>query len=200
MRVVLAATIVGASLFAAPARAQVVPPVAPVSTPAPAPQLAVPAPLPADARLGYVNLQAVFNESNLGREALVQVKTLSDRLSLQLDARLKEIQGLSEKIKTQQGIASETAMTTWNVDLARLQREAQFAQQEARIQVEQLQQALLAGFQKRVMPLVEKLRAERGLTMIFTLQDGQSSGVTILAADPRVDLSGELVTRLNAER
>ncbi|HET9371335.1 MAG TPA: OmpH family outer membrane protein [Vicinamibacterales bacterium] len=200
MIVVLAAAIVGASLSAAPAYAQVVPPGAPVATPAPAPQVAVPAPFPADARLGYVNLQAVFNESNLGREALVQVKTLSDRLSLQLDARLKEIQGLSEKIKTQQGIASETAMTTWNVDLARLQREAQFAQQEARIQVEQLQQALLAGFQKRVMPLVERLRAERGLTMILTLQDGQSNGVTILAADPRVDLSGELVTRLNAER
>jgi Skp family chaperone for outer membrane proteins len=196
MRVVLAVAAVGALLTGAPASAQVVLP----GAPAPAPQTAAPVPFPADARLGYVNLQAVFNESNLGREALVQVKTLSDRLSLQLDARLKEIQGLSEKIKTQQGVAADNTVTLWNVDLARLQREAQFAQQEARIQVEQLQQSLLAGFQKRVMPLVEKLRSERGLTMILTVQDGQANGVTILAADPRVDLSAELVTRLNAER
>ena len=194
--VVLAATTVGALLLGVSASAQVAPP----GSPAPPTQLSIPA-FPADARVGYVNLQAVFNDSNLGKEALVQVKTLSDRLSLQLDARLKEIQGLSDKIKTQQGVASDITVSSWNADLARLQREAQFAQQEARIQVEQLQQALLAGFQKRVMPIVEKLRSDHGLTMILTVQDGQSAnGVTILAADPRVDLSAELIVRLNAER
>jgi hypothetical protein len=51
-----------------------------------------------------------------------------------LAARNKEIQGLSERIQSQGTIVDPGVLKQWNQDLARLQREAQFAEQEAQVQ------------------------------------------------------------------
>jgi Skp family chaperone for outer membrane proteins len=153
-----------------------------------------------DARFGIVNLQVVFNESTLGRQSLVQVRALEDKLRSELDARAKEIQGLSEKIKTQGSVAAPSALATWNTDLLRLQRAAQFAQQEAEIQVQQLMQALQEAFSAKVTPVIESLRAERGLSAVFGVQGAEAPGsLTLLAIDPSVNLSNEVVSRLNAQ-
>ena len=106
---------------------------------APAPQPAAQAaPFPADAKIAFVNLQFVFSESSLGKQGNERLKVFNDKLFAGLSARDKEIQGLTEKIKTQQGVVEASALKVWTNDLQRLQREAQFAQQEARVQSSQL--------------------------------------------------------------
>lgn len=176
-----------------PAAAQTTPPAAP-----PAPQAAAaPAPLPSGARIAFVNLQVVFNESELGKQGQERWRALTQKLFANLAAREKEILGLSEKIKTQQSLIDESALRAWNRDLARLQREAQFAQQEAQVQSEQVQQELLAEFEKKVQPVLDSLRVEKGLHAILGVQ-GEPGGLTFLSGEAGIDLSAELVKRLNA--
>jgi Skp family chaperone for outer membrane proteins len=124
---------------------------------------------------------------------------LNEKLFANLSARDKEIQGLSEKIKTQQTLIDESALKAWNRDLARLQREAQFAQQEAQVQSELLQQEVLAEFEKKIQPVIDALRVERGLHAILGIQ-GEPGGLTFLSGEPGIDLSGELVKRLNGTK
>ena len=88
-------------------------------------------------------------------------------------------------------------MQTWNQDLARLQREAQFARQEAQIQSEALQQQVLSEFEKKIRPVIETVRAEKGLQAIVGIQS-EPGGLTLLAAEPGMDLSAEIIRRLNA--
>jgi Skp family chaperone for outer membrane proteins len=120
----------------------------------------------------------------------------NDKLFANLSARDKEIQGLTDKIKTQQSVAGEAVVAAWNQDLARLQREAQFARQEAQVQSDQLQQEVLAEFSKKVQPVIDALRVEKGLHAIVGVQS-EAGGLTLLSSDPGVDLSAELVKRLN---
>lgn len=167
----------------------------PVSSP-PAPAQAALAPLPAGARIAFINLQVVFTESAQGKKGQERWKVLSDKLFAGLAARNKEIQGLSEKIQTQSAVVDPGVLKQWNQDLARLQREAQFAEQEAQVQRDQLQQEVLSDFEKLVLPVIHALRVEKKLDAIFALQ-GESSGLSLISVEPGLDLSGELVKRLN---
>ena len=166
--------------------------------PAPAKPQISPAPLPAESKFAFVNLQVVFNESSLGKQGQERWRVLNEKLFAGLSARDKEIQGLTEKIKTQQGVLDQAVLSAWNNELQRLRREAQFAQQEAQVQSEQLQQEVLASFEKQILPVIDAIRAEKGLLAVFAVQQ-DSGGLTLLSSDRGLDLSPEVVRRLNAK-
>ena len=199
--------VAGAAMFwiasgVAPAMAQTPPPVAPPVAAKPGPPqtpAAAPLPVPAGAKIAFVNLQLVFSESDLGKQGQQRWRGLTEKLFANLSARNKEIEGLSEKIKTQQSVIDESILRTWNADLARLQREVQFAQQEAQVQSDLLQQEVLEAFEKKVQPVLDALRAEKGLHAIIGIQR-EPGGMTLLSGEPGIDLSAELVKRLNAQK
>ncbi|MCC7186693.1 MAG: OmpH family outer membrane protein [Acidobacteria bacterium] len=156
---------------------------------------------PPDSKVAFVDLQRIFNQSAYGKKSVAQITALETSLTAGLAERSKNLQALSEKVKTQQGIVAETTWLTWNADLLRMQREAQFAQQEAQIQVEQLQQSLLGAFEKVVTPMIETVRKERGLWLVFALQPAtaDTAPLSLVAADPALDLSAEIVRRLDGQ-
>lgn len=195
---VLTVACLHASVMAA--AAQATPPIQPQTPSATRPAAAQPAaPLPTGAHIAFVNLQVVFNESDLGKAGQDRWRVLNEKLFANLSARNKEIQGLTEKIKTQQTVVDDAILRSWNQDLARLQREAQFAQQEAQVQSDQLQQELLSDFGKTIQPVIDALRTEKGLHAILGVQ-GEPGGLTLLSGEPGMDLSGELIKRLNARK
>ena len=172
-------------------------------TPVPlAAQSAVPqaiAPLPAGARIGFVNLQLVFTESAAGKQGQDRWRVLNDKLFSGLAARNKEIQGLTEKIQSQRALVGDSVLKQWNQDLARLQREAQFAQQEAQVQSDLAQQDVLADFERLIVPVINALRIEKKLDAVLAVQ-GEGGGLSLLSIDPGLDLSAELIKRLNASK
>jgi outer membrane protein len=151
-------------------------------------------PFPADAKVGFIDLQRVVGESLLGKQGQEAMKALNDKLGSDLAAKNKEIQALQDKMKAQQNVVSDATMTAMGRELDKLQRAAQFAQQDAQVQIDQLNKELLASFQEKVLPVVEKLRDERGLWIIFAL--GEQSNIA--AAHAGLDLSAEVIKRLDA--
>ena len=192
LRTLLAFALLVVLASAVPATAQ---------TPAtPASQAVVPqviAPVPAGARIGFVNLQVVFSESAAGKQGQDRWRVLNEKLFAGLTARNKEIQGLTEKIQSQRALVGDSVLKQWNQDLARLQREAQFAQQEAQVQSDQAQQDVLADFEKLIVPVINALRVEKKLDAVLAVQN-EGGGLSLLSIDPGLDLSAEVVKRLNA--
>ena len=82
---------------------------------------------------------------------------------------------------------------------SRLQREAQFAQQEAQVQSDQAQQDLLADFEKLIVPVINALRLEKKLDAILAVQN-EGGGLSLLSIDPGLDLSAEVIKRLNGSK
>lgn len=205
MKRVITATVMSA-LFAAPAMGQTPQapaaatqkPAAPAAaTPAPAPQApAVAVPFPADARIGFVNMQAIVSSSTLGKAGQEKMKALTDKKSAEISAKNKEIQTLQQEIQSGQSVLSASVLAQKNGDFDRKTREVQFLQEQAQVDVDALQQQLLDEFSAKVLPIVEQIRSERNLWVVLALGDGTG----IAAVHAGLDLSAEVVKRLDSAK
>jgi len=90
---------------------------------------------------------------------------------------------------------SPAALSQLQRDIEKQERELQFAQQDAQNELGQLQQDLLEDFQVRLNPILEAIRKERGLHMIFSAADAG-----LAAADAGLNLSAEVIKRLDAAK
>jgi Skp family chaperone for outer membrane proteins len=178
-----------ASFWAAPAPAQTAPAQA-----APAQAPAATAAFPADARMGFVNLQVVLAKSVLGQRGSAELKAMTDQRDAELQAKQKEIADFEAKLTSpdSQAMARE-AVAALMQDLNRRRAQFNFDRESWQIRVEQYSEELLGRFREQLLPVVEAVREERNLLLVFSLP---TPGV--IAVDPRLDLSAEVIQKLDA--
>ena len=164
----------------------------------------------------FVDIQRVATESNEGRVANTRVEEVSDQKLAEIEAANTEAQGevtslnqeLQEtQLKLQQGVnvLSADATVSLQRQIVRLQRdiertsqdrqaEIQRMTQDAEAEVQELQQQLQIEFQRRLLPAINQLAADRQLSFIFNAQQG------LVWADESLDLTQELIDVLNSEQ
>jgi Skp family chaperone for outer membrane proteins len=176
----------------------------PPTTPAPAKPAApaVPPPFPAGAKVAFVNMQLVVAESKLGKSGQDRMKALQQQNQTRLATLAKGIQDQQQKISTQSGVVNDATAQGLKRDLDRMQLEAQTEQQKLNAAEQNLNEDLLRDFSEKAMPIIEALRVEKDLWVIFGVQDNTSDtgGQLIVAsANGGLDLSLEVVKRLDAK-
>jgi outer membrane protein len=195
--IALGALVVGPSAAAAAApqasaAKQAPSPATPPATTTPAPAAPAAVPFPADARIGYVNMQYIVSESKLGKAGTDKLRQLSDSKNTELATKNRAIQQAQQEIQTNQSVWAPNVLAQKNADLAKMQNELQFLTQQRDTDMQTLNQQLLDEFGQKVLPIVEQVRAEKKLWMVFV------TGDAIAAAQPGLDLSDEVIKRLDA--
>lgn len=160
-----------------------------VATPTPPP---APVPFPADAKVGFVDMQYVISESKLGKVGMEKIQALSAKQNTERTQRSTEIQKLQQDLQAGATVLTPAVINEKNADLERKTREAQFLAQSQQAELESLNKQLLSDFETKVLPLVEQIRAERGLWLIFT------ADTPIAAGHPGLNLSLEVIKRLDS--
>jgi Skp family chaperone for outer membrane proteins len=190
------ASVLGALLTAGTAAAQTPQTPAPATPPAPAAAQtppATPAPFPADAKVAFVDPQIVLSNSVAGKAGMTELQQLIEKKQAEIQAKNTEIQKLNQEIQANQSVWSSTVSAQKQAELTRQQNELQYLQTQAQTETDALEQQMVTQFQDKVIPIIETMRAEKGLWMILTNAQG-----SIVALDPRIDLSMEVVKRLDA--
>ena len=183
----------------APTQKPTAPPASAPATPqatAPKPP-ATPLPFPADAKVGFVNLQMIVSESKLGKVGQEKVQALLTKQNAERTARNAEVQKLQQEIQAGATVLTPQVLQQKNGEVDRLTRQAQFDEQQRQVDLNALQGQLLDELGEKVMPIIEAIRAEKGLWMIMT-PSGDGSGVA--AVNPAIDLSAEVIKRLDAAK
>ncbi len=169
----------------------------PTTPPPPAAQQPAPAPappaFPADAKIGFINLQAVVEQSVLGKASSDRLRKYDADKQTELQNKAKELEDLRTKLNTQRDLLNPDALAALAREIDLKTRQLQFDQENANVERDQLQQQLLQDFNQKVIPEVEKIRAARGLWIIFSVADAG-----VVAANSGLDLSAELVKALDA--
>jgi outer membrane protein len=198
MTIVVAAV---SALAAGPVLAQTTPPAQPPAkptTPAPAPAAppaAAPAPYPEGAKIAFFDVQGVASNSVEGKAATAKIQELEKKKIGEIQAKNKQLEDARTKLQSSSGIMNDQARLALEKDVDKLTREVQFMQQEAQSERNQLQEELRVEFQRKLAPVLDQIAKEKQLHMLF---DFNSSGA--LWGDPGLDLTGEIIKRLDASK
>jgi outer membrane protein len=189
----------GFVLVAGPAVAQGTagqqPPATPPAAQAPAPQPEAPVPFPEGAKVAYVIVQLIADSSAQGKAATARLQGLEKKLTEQIQERFKALEASRTKLQQGGSVMSPQAVSQLQKEIEKQERDLQFAQQDAQNELNELRQDLLEEFQERLNPVLEEIRREKGLHMIFSAGDGG-----LAAADPGLNISGEVIKRLDAAK
>jgi len=193
----LAVAPVFAQTPAAPAGAkpapQAPPPAAPATQPAPAP--APPRPFPEGAKIAFVVLQRIANESAEGKTATTRIQALQQKKAAELTDKNKQLQTAQQRLEKEASVLSANAAGELQKQVERLTVEIQRFTQDAQAEVQELQQQLQQDFQVRLEPVLQELGREKGLHFIF---NGPDAG--LVWADNALDISADVIKKLDAAK
>ena len=127
----------------APAPAQV--PAAPApAAPAPAqaaPQPAAPKPFPQGAKVAYVVLQRIANESADGRVATTRIQALQQKRAAELNDKNKQLTTSQQKLEKEGSVMSASAAADLQKQIEKITVEVQRFTQDAQAEVQELSAA-----------------------------------------------------------
>jgi outer membrane protein len=168
-------------------------PATPTAPPAPAQQPApAPRPFPEGAKVAYVNIQRIANESSEGRSATARVQALNQKKVQELNDKNKALQSDQQKLQSGGSVLSDAARAELEKKIERQNVDIQRATQDAQQEVQELQNDLQAEFQRKLMPIVQQVAQERGIHILFSAAD---SG--IVWADPGLDITADVIKRFD---
>jgi outer membrane protein len=155
------------------------------------PALPPPVLFPVEAKFAFLDFQRVASDSVSGKLAMRILDELRKKKITEIEAQSKELETMASK--RDGGVLSGAALAQLAKDMNKLQRQIQFSQENAQAEVQQLRTELLTDFGKRVTPVVEAIAKEKGLHAVFT-----ADGAVALYVHPGLDISGEVIKRLDA--
>jgi len=174
------------------------PPATPPATTTPAPPAPAPkppAPFPEGAKIAFIDIQAVASNSAEGKAATAKLDELRKKKNSELLAKQNALKAMNDKLQAGGTVLNDTARAQLEKDIEKANRDMQYAQQDAQQEVQDLTNQLQGEFQEKLNPIIEQVRADKGLLMILSVRD---SG--IVAADPGLDLSSEVIKRFDAAK
>jgi outer membrane protein len=150
------------------------------------------APALAEQKIAVVNIQQIMRDAKAAEAIRGQMKSKQKSFQEELDKREKELQTQDQELAKQRSVLSQEA---FEKKYQEFRKKASDAQKEVRTKRAALDKGFtqaLAEIQKKVLEIVEKLAKEKDVDAVIST--GQ-----MLYADPSLDLTAEVLTRLNSQ-
>jgi len=177
---------------AAPAPGAPAPSQAPAPPPGPPP---APKPFPQGAKVAYVVLQRIANESADGRVATTRIQALQQKKAAELNDKNKQLTTMQQKLEKEGAVMSPSAAADLQKNIEKVTLEVQRFTQDAQAEVQELQQTLQQEFQQRLEPVLQQVATDMGLQFVF---NGPDAG--LVWADSALDISAEVIKKLDSAK
>ncbi len=144
------------------------------------------------AKVAVIDVERILLESNRGKKALAEIEALRKKKQQEGDAKQKEITDLQQKIKDGQLSLSEEKLAGLKKQLEDQLIALQRFQDDAKRDLSKKRDEVLDQIEKSVFPVINKIGAEGGYTLIF---NKYRSG--LVYADDAVDITEQVIARYN---
>jgi len=170
------------------------PPATPPAAAQPAKPATPPVPFPQDSKIAFVDIQAVASNSAAGKDATKRLQDLTNKKQAEIADKNKALQAAQSKLQSGAGVLNDSARDQLAKEIDKMQRDIQFANQNAQAEVNELQNDLQADFQKKLMPIIEEVAKEKGLYVVFTAEAG------VAFVHPGLNITDEVIKRFDTKK
>lgn len=150
---------------------------------------------PAPTRIAVVDVQRVFAETDAGKAAMDKLRQVQEQRVATARQMDQEIRSLDADINTKRAGLSATRIAEMQQQLAEKRAALERFAQEAEQEIAMMRDRELQVIERRTKPVIDALARELNLAAIFNKFE---SG--LIYADDRLDLTAEVITRVNAAK
>jgi outer membrane protein len=154
---------------------------------------ATPKPFPEGAKIAYISLQYIASNSVEGKAATAKIQEFTKKKTAELADKQKALEALRNKLLQGGTVMSDQARNQMEKDIEKMNRELQYAQQDAQAEQTQLTNELQQDFQTRLNPIIDAVAQEKGLHMVLSIDDSGAVWV-----NTGLNLSADVMRRLDA--
>jgi outer membrane protein len=142
-------------------------------------------------RIGYIDSQAILAEAPGAADAQAEFDRQMERLQAEATTMQEELDNLIADYQAQQATLVPNIRQARETEI--LQRQQRYEERITQMDQElaQSRQTLIEPILNEMSATIDEIRAEGGYAFIFDVQ-----GQTIVAADPALDLTQEVLRRL----
>jgi len=152
-------------------------------------------PAVAQTKVAVIDVQRVVSESDPGKEALQKLAGLRDAKAQEGQGLQQELQALRDQFSKQQFTLSEEKLEELQKQIQDKGIALQRFQDDATRELEEVRTRELGRLEQQIMPIINEIGQERGLTLIFNkFQSG------LVYADDTVDITDEVIRRFNTRQ
>jgi outer membrane protein len=154
--------------------------------------MAVALPAAAQVKVAVIDVQRVVTESDPGKEVMQKLRTLSDAKAQQGQSLQQELATLQDQFNKQRFTVSEVRQAEMSKEIEDKQIAIRRFQDDAQRELQDAQRRELGGLEERILPIINQVGQEQGLTLIFNkFQSG------LVYADQQVDITDTVIQRFN---
>lgn len=146
-------------------------------------------------RIGVVDVQKVFSESNAGKVVFEKLRKRQEELVAMARSLDEEVRTLDSDINTKRAGLSSTRLSELQNQLNQKREELQRFAQQAEQEIGLMRDRELQGLELKIKPIIDTLAKELNLAALFNKFE---SG--LVYADERLDISDEVIARFNAQK
>lgn len=150
-------------------------------------------PFPDGARVAFVNVQAVAEESAAGQALAVRVQALNEEKVVALQEQNEALQESQDRLAQGGNVMSQSAAAQLQREIDRMQVDIQRFTEDAQVEVQELQAELQQEFQAQLIPIIGQVATEMNIEIVLSLADA-----AIIWANMGLDITDEVITQFNA--
>jgi outer membrane protein len=154
--------------------------------------LAFALPAAAQAKVSVIDVQRVVTESDPGKEVMQRLRSLTEAKAQQGQSLQQELATLQDQFNKQRFTVSEARQAEMQKEIEDKQISIRRFQDDAQREVAEAQRRELGSLEERIMPIIDQIGKEQGLTLIF---NKFQSGLDY--ADETIDITDEVIRRFN---
>lgn len=147
----------------------------------------------AQAKLATINSQEVLEKSAEGKRAIAALQAADKKYSDDITRLDEQIKQLQNRLQTQRLTLTAEAAVGIQADIQKKQTDRQRQAEDATRAMQELQANTLSRVQDDLIPIIEQVRKDMGLDLIF---DMAKSGTVYF--NPAIDVTSEIVKRYDA--
>ncbi len=148
-----------------------------------------------DGKVGVINSQRLFNETNAGKRAKDMLAAFSKNRQTLLELEERELRRMEEDFVKQSSVLSPAAKREREELFRRRMQEYQQKAADLNREIQEKQKAVLDGFRDKVELIVEKLAKRLGLHVVVD----KSKGGSTIYHEQNLDLSDQAIEDFNRE-
>ncbi len=150
------------------------------------------APAFADATTGVVNVAKILKDSKAATSVRNQMQAKQKSLQAEVSEKAKQLHSEDQSLVKQKDSADKSGFEKKVKDFQEKAAKEERAVQEKKVALDKSFAAALEDIQKNVLDITKQVAAEKKLTMVV-------SNAQVLYADPSLDITDEVLKRLDAK-